>query len=207
MLASALLGEAGVDVYSLYDSFADVVFSRSVNDTFLKAPEPASEAAPKSEPSQIVDKCFFVEKLAGDIDALMNEFRRIVGFFNRFPDVPKEKWPLLRKALECLDPVEATRDVSIYRLFIRIALLKAYLGSELVGDSEFGTRSWACRLDLGHLRDNLAWITETLTLGIEDFGQTFPKRQTSLVEVQALTTALTQKFQELDQVVCQARLR
>lgn len=177
LLASAYLGEAGVDVYRIHDSFKDVLFSKSLGDSFWKA-KPRSEAVP--EPHEEADPKAPFEKLLDRMDVALARLQKVVNFLNRFPDVEKRNWGLLDRALENLDAITQTRDVSLYKVFIRVIYLKAYFDHEVVNDSELGSKKWACSLDLEKLRESLIWVTQNLVAASEDFHRVFPDKTSSL---------------------------
>ncbi|HAR42877.1 MAG TPA: hypothetical protein DCS07_09660, partial [Bdellovibrionales bacterium] len=121
-----------------------------------------------------------LELLIDRLDLNLARVQNVTNLLSRFPDVAKEKWSLLDKALENLDSVTQSRDVHLYKVFIRVVYLKAFLGQEVVSDSDFGRKRWACKLDLEKLRENFVWITQNLVAASEDFRSVFPSKATSL---------------------------
>ncbi len=211
LLASAYVGEAGVDVYRIHDTFYDVLFSRPLQKSFftgastaapvadVSAPAPGPSASPSPVPGPAP-----VQQLIRLTDIFMAETQSIVGFLNRFPDVEKAKWPLLDRALEQLDtivpespdPASAKRhkDVMLYRVFIRVVYLKAYLAQELIGDRDFGNKRWACNVDLEALRESAEWVSHQLVLAADDFRAVFPDKGSSLDTLNAAASALDQEL-------------
>ncbi|MGK5082006.1 hypothetical protein WDW37_01780 [Bdellovibrionota bacterium FG-1] len=190
LLASAYLGKTGVDVYRIYDSFKDVLFDQSLSDKFWKALLDRSIAPPNGHSP--------IELLIDQVDRFLNLVREVVSFLNRFPKVEKEKWALIDQALEHLDAIEATRDISLYRVFIRIIYLKAFINLEIIGNPDFGNRQWACGLDLNHFRDGLAWIARNLSLATEDFRRVYPDQYSSLAIFSGTVTELYEGLNGLE---------
>lgn len=208
LLASAYLGEAGVDVYKIHDTFKDVLFNKSLEDSFLgesnhdaPAADPILEVPnvngpDNSENPRINDKAL-IEGILFRLDHTLTQLRQGITFLNRFPDVDKIKWGLLDKALEELSWVEPTRDICLYRIFIRVIYLRAYLGQEIIINSEFGTRNWACRLDIEKLRESLIWITRNLVHASEDYRKVYPDKSHSWVRFQGTIMAFLEALEQV----------
>lgn len=204
LLASAYLGQAGVNVYALYDSFQDVLFSQSLEKTLLKGKKPKSElteetpvesADPEPTPSPSVSVGPApVQSAVVRMDRLLNSLRRAFSFLNRFPDVKKRDWSLIERAIDLLDTIPPEKDVRLYRVFARTVYIKAYLSRHIVRDREIGTSAWACDLELPALSEGIDWISGHLAFSIEDLTQVFPGRTSSLVPVQSWLTVAREQL-------------
>ena len=192
LLASAYMGSAGVDIYSLHDAFKDILFADPLENSFLGGgarpaldqPE-ALPPPPAPTPTQGPAQALFAQ-----LDDLLNRSRKVALFLNRFPHVDEVKWPYLIRALEVLDPLQDSgKDVKLYRVFIRVVLLKAYIEVRILRDSQLGTRPWVCRQDLSGLEEGLTWITGHLVKASSDFNQVFPDRASSLNRIHSYLAA------------------
>ena len=184
LLASAYLGEAGVDVYKIHDAFKDVLFDKSLGDSFWHGPSGSKDPStglPSFEGVDTSPDKTPVELVLTRLDFLLMKLRQDVTFLNRFPDVEKIKWSLLDKALEHLDSVESEKDVCLYRVFVRIIYLRAYLSQEIIADPDFGSKKWACNLDVEKLRESLVWIARNLVGASDDFRQVYPGKASSFL--------------------------
>jgi hypothetical protein len=103
LLASAYMGLAGIDIYTIWDNFHDLRFNRSLGDMFLKGGD--DPKAPKIPPAPGLSQGESppVKSLVERIDRFMAEMRNIVSFLNRFPAVPRDNWVLLTQAISNLD--------------------------------------------------------------------------------------------------------
>jgi len=185
LLASAYLGEAGVDVYKIHDAFRDILFEKSLGDSFWhgsnkNASKDPSIGLPSLEGPDTSNDKTPIELVLTRLDYFLMKLKQVVTFLNRFPEVEKIKWGLLDKALENLDRVESTQDVCLYRVFIRVIYLRAYLSQELITDPDFGSKKWACRLDIEKLRESLLWIMGNLAGVSKDFRKVYPEKAHSL---------------------------
>ncbi len=202
LLASAYLGEAGINVYGLHSSFQDILFSRPMAESFQKEEQgaqqrligksevPTQDASPKRSP---------LELLIDDLDRFLNILRERVEFLTRFPDIPPAKWPLLDESLFLLDPAGVGKDISLYRIFVRLIYLKAFISHRVIQDQSLGTRVWLCRLDFYRFKEDLHWLLKNLTLAIEDFGRAYPQRATGLGEIESWVRVILEKLEQQDQ--------
>lgn len=181
LLASAYMGQAGVDIYSIWDGFHDVLFNKPLGDVVLKsqsggnglmAPAPADDTPP-TPGAALVHK----------LDRFLTELRNVVSFLNRFPSVPREKWILLTQSLRNLDEIDGRKDVRLYRIFIRVIHLRAYLDVEFLKDPNLGTRTWACSFEVEPFRDKLAWLAEQMKHILDDYRVLYPEKSISLAEL------------------------
>jgi hypothetical protein len=191
LLSSAYVGEAGVDVFKIYDTFKDVIFDKPLSKRFW--PSQASESTSDSSASKNKTK---IELFVSQLDSFLLTLSRVVSFLGRFPDVEKAKWVLLDRALENLELVDSTKDICLYRVFIRIIYLRAYLSQELMKNANLGSRSWACNLELEHMREALAWIMKNLINASEDFQKVDFGGSHSLAEFQGAIQAILDALEE-----------
>ncbi len=191
LLASAYLGEAGVNVYTVFDSFKDVLFKKTLADTFWNAkPDPAEDAVRKVElppPPKSVDSNEDKEptdtlalEIVYKLDELLETLRKTGSLLARFPDIKKKNWVLLRIGLEHLDQIPTARDVALYKVFIRVIELRAFLKSEVLLDEGFKTRDWACQLEILKFREDLLWITDQLVKTAQDYKVAQPDHAVNL---------------------------
>ncbi len=201
MLASAYLGAAGVDLYALYDTFQDVLFARPLEESLL-SPTPAEEAAPPppaGTDDDLSPKDAPLRELIGRLDRSLSLLRRILVFLSRFPQIPHEKWGLLHRALDELHQVGApSKDLLLYRVFIRVVILKTFLEEGLIGDPSVGTRAWACGIRLSRLEEDLGWMAREMDLALSDFQSVYPRRASSLQKVHAAVSALEANLEARD---------
>lgn len=201
LLSSAYLGKAGIDVYSLHDSFHDVIFAKSLDESFWgnggkKATTGLgddSEQLEKAHEFQTVDSTPTSE-LIDRLDNGLVQLRKAVVFLNRFPDVPESNWPLLDQALDQLDELPPEKDVALYRAFIRVVYVRAFLSIRLIKGSDVGTKSWACQIHVSELNDGLAWVSQQTSLATDDVVRVFPKEATSLARIQSTLSILSEEL-------------
>jgi hypothetical protein len=209
LLASAYMGQAGVDIYKLHDTFKDVLFNQPLSERFwgksagadpLNDPSSASfdekmtvsELGPDGQPLPII-------QMINTADRILIKSKKAIEFLSRFPDVPKEKWPLLDSGLQLLDGAGDERDLCLYRVFFRVIYLKAYFSHEFLRDPDMPRKKWLCSIDLGNLRESVDWILKHLTAASEDFQRAFPKRAATLNSIQAMSHAIRDELTQLEQ--------
>lgn len=190
LLASSYMGVAGIDVFSLHDAFNDVLFSKSLSQVFFSGSKPSGTGDPLTG-SNLPDARHGrddtpVEKLFESVDEFLNNVRRVTVIFERFPHVPEHKWPLMEQSLMNLDQLPPDKGVRVYRMFIRLIYLKEVLVTRVIRDPSFGTREWACSLELEGLDQSLRWISDTLAQVSDDFVHVYPGKASPFVRVQAL---------------------
>lgn len=211
MLASAYMGRAGIDVLSMHDAFKDVLFSRSLSDVFFKGGSRTKSAATpgstQSDPltgapplvgSHSVVEPTPAEKMFERVDEFLNNVRRLLVILNRFPRVNAQKWPLLDHALYNLDQTPLQREIRLYRMFIRMIYLKEVLVTRVLRDASFGTRQWACSLELEQLHESLTWISTSIAAISEDFIELYPGDGSPFTRVEALFTVFSEELGELE---------
>lgn len=201
MLASAYMGKAGIDVLSLHDAFQDVLFSHSLSDVFLSGDKGAAKdpvkgadlpAAQQSKDDTPVERVF------QNVDEFLNNVRRVMLIFNRFPHVDESKWPLLDQALWNLDQIKPAKQVRVYRLFIRMVYFKEFLVVKVIKDPSFGTRSWACQIETEALKEHLLWMMTTLARASEDFIYIYPKEGSPFIRASAIFKTFEDELERLD---------
>lgn len=196
LLASAYLGKAGLDVFAIYQHFKDFLFARPLKDSFLDSPSFAPSAlfqGPVSAPAPAPLK----DALA-TADRNFVRLKQAVSFLHRFPHVPRDLWPLLERALEILDAIEGQRDLKLYRVFVRVVYLKAYLDEEVIKDPDFGTREWACAIEFRQLMGNVDWSLQHLTKALDDYEQAVPRKAGRLQNIYALVKGVFEELNETD---------
>jgi hypothetical protein len=193
ILASAYMGKAGIDVLALHDAFHDVLFSKSLSQVFATHGDSAAAGATKPTPTpkpkdehpsedtlhdrrQPLDDTP-AEKMIRNLDDSLDSLRRVMVIFDRFPHVSENKWPYLDQALFQLSQIEPAKEVRVYRLFIRMIYFKEYLVRKIIRDTTFGTRAWACRLELEEFNEGLNWIMALLAGASEDFKALYPREE------------------------------
>jgi hypothetical protein len=213
LLASAYMGEAGVDIYKLYDSFKDIIFNKPLGERFWGNGGSSSSddilgndsdvegkrnvvAQNGSDPSSQEEPP--IEILIDHADKILLKTKKVIEFLNRFPDVPKEKWPLLDSGLALLDSASNARDISLYRIFFRLVYMKAYLGQEFLRDPDMGRKKWLCSIDLGNLRESLDWVLKQLSAASDDVRRAYPSQASNLNSVQAIMDAFREELDGLD---------
>lgn len=169
LAASAYMGEAGVDIYRSYDAFKDILFNVPLADRLGKGPSsPMSDPDIKGAP---------LEKFVDYADLFLGKTKHIVSFLSRFPSVEKKSWPLLDRALEHMEVDSPTTDERLYRTFVRIVYLKAYLDQEVLNDEDFGSAKWVCKTNFLSLEDSLSWALGHLFQVTVDFKEVFPDKK------------------------------
>ena len=189
LLASAYLGSAGMDVFHAYDNFKDVIFSQAFSEN-LWTPRMESKSREK-EPE---DHTPLEEWLLRLNDAL-GGLRQIVAFLARFPEIEKAKWPLLDQALDNLSTETSSKDVRLYRSFLRVLYLKAYLSAELLKDPSFGSRRWLCALNLLRFKESLLWVGHHLVAVSGDLFEIYPKESHSLATVHPYVASVVDELE------------
>ncbi len=210
LVASAYMGEAGVDIYKLYDSFKDVLFQEPLKDRFWGGGT-NSDASLLGNDSDVENRKTVIHKdqkvqpatpaqnLIDLSDRVFAKAQKIAEFLNRFPDVPRDKWPLLDSGIQSLNSAGNDRDISLYRIFFRLIYVKAFLGDEVLHDPNLGSKQWACSLDLSNLRENLNWILEQFSAASDDIRRAYPAQASNLNSAQAIVSAIQEDLDQLDQ--------
>ncbi len=187
MLASAYLGQTGVDVYKIYERFRDLLFAKPLSDAFN--PDDHSDGD-DAEASDIPQAQTPGEEVVESLDLFIAKFQSGSAFLRRFPRVKKEDWVLLDRALAVLDdaalfPQETTvspndsripRDLRLYRVFIRVVYLKAFLGETFLQQRDLGSRRWVCQVKAQRASDGLSWTMGHLAQAAQDFATVFPDK-------------------------------
>lgn len=179
LLASAYIGQAGIDVFSVHDRFQDILFSKSLSDNFWTSNDTGGFDKTKVENFQDPankTKITKMEQFIEGIDEFFNNLRRTLQLLNRFPKIPVIKWPMIERSFELLDTLDAGKDVSLYRLFVRVAYLRQVLTSQVIQNDKFGTREWACQIELDNFYENLLWSVQQLEKIGDDFVIVFPDK-------------------------------
>ena len=198
LLASAYMGMAGIDIFSIFDAFQSFLFSKSLGDMFLgkgggdansaspgaggpTAVPPVSKDSDPDAPEVLQSSVFGFS--AGDaklneadaqlmsVDATLASLERFGLYLARFPHVPERQWPLLASALDQLDRTAPNADLQMYKAFIRLIQLKSYLREKVIRDSGFGTRKWACNVELSEFAEPLGYFAGVLTAVSDDLDQ------------------------------------
>lgn len=193
LLASAYAGRAGVDIYQLHRSFQDILFSKPLSAQLGFGSEMPTQEAPAISAVELEQpdaQQELLESAVADLDGFFGHLRNGLSYLNRFPKIDREKWPLLDESLGLLHSVEESKDVLLYRAFIRLFYLKAYVGAELLATPNFGKRQWACNIDFGSFADQLRWIARTLLYVSDDLNRVFPERASTFNNLHASVAAL-----------------
>ncbi len=212
VLGSAYVGEAGLDVLTLYNSFQDILFSKSLsdrlwhNDSSGQASEPSPgngqfEPEPKPTPSVRPSESpeTATEEALDKVDTFLNDVRKTLELLDRMPSIPRSKWPYLDRAFEVMDPIGPDKDASIYRLFVRIIYVKSYLSTNILRDRDLLTRDAICQLDFEELRNGLLWISSMLDDAGNDFEYTFPGKAAPFIQFHANLIMLSNYLSTSDQ--------
>lgn len=173
LLSSAYLGAAGLDVFATYNTFRDLLFEKSLGEVFFKKPKLPQEANPEYPKTEAV-----LEKFIYSLDFFLTQLRNVVHFLDRFPHVKSHHWPLLDEALVHLAEVKQSREISLYRLFLRVVYLKSYLDVEWVRNQEVGSAQWFCELKAIDLKEKFLWILDHSNAGLTDLNRVYPNRGT-----------------------------
>lgn len=175
VLASAYMGQAGIDVFKMYDAYKDVFFAHSVADEFTKPAGKIAELAKKtSEPEKDPAP---VEKFIAQMDSSILQFQEFMRYISRMPKVEQEKWPLIDRALTILDSIdEPTKDIKLYRVFARVIYVRSYLGIKIVGNPDFGTEKWLRCLDFEEAIREFQWLIVKIDEAGVDFHNVYPDR-------------------------------
>ena len=191
VLASAYVGEAGVDVFKIYDNFKDIIFDKPMSERFWSDTKNTPSRDPPASKENTKLELFILQ-----LDSFLLSLSQVTTFLSRFPDVEKIKWGLLDRALESLDFADSTQDVCIYRVFIRVIYLRAYLSQELIANPLFGSRYWACNLEIEHIRESLAWVLKNLVSATEAFQEADFDRAHSLAEFQGTVSGIVEALEQ-----------
>lgn len=203
VLASAYLGQSGIDVFKVHEKFSDILFASSLDESLWGRPDYQAKKnaeifkgyeAPPDAP--YLDEAAPVEKFILLTEQYLENVRKTAQLFNRFPEVKEDKWPMLDRALDLLDQVKipepgaeqigpnkikAAKDIALYRVFIRIVYLKSFILFRLMRDESFGSHQWVCALNLDKFKEDLIWMISHLVKAGEDFVRVYPGRAAMLV--------------------------
>ncbi len=162
LLASAYMGLAGVDVYSIFDAFQDLIFKRSLKDQVVGG----NESAPKVE----IARGKIPEPKAGEtpaekalrsLDKITHHLQVSLVYLDRFQKVPESQWPLIETALALLESIAAPAvDVHTYKVFIRLVYAKSYLVAKVMKDDLAWSRQWACSFDPQAFDEDLGFFAQ-----------------------------------------------
>lgn len=206
LLASAFMGKAGIDVLSLHDAFSDVLFSRSLKDVFFtggRKAEKHEEGGNTLTGSGLPDvkrsvKPTPIERGIQKLDEFLNNLRRVMVVFDRFPRIAESKWPLVDQALWHLDQLPNEREVRVYRMFVRLIYLKEVLITRVVRDQSLGSQQWICNLELENFREHLAWGADGLARVSDDFTRVYPKQASPFDRFQSLFAVASEELDRLE---------
>ncbi len=205
LLASAYMGVAGIDIYKLHDTFKDVIFNQPLSDRFWgksKSGEGPLDTGDvdkiKVSSKTMEDETPAIEDLIDNVDRILLKTKKVIEFLNRFPDVPRDKWPLLDSGLELLDQSGNDRDLCLYRVFFRVIYVKAYIGQEFLRNPDIPRKKWLCNIDLNNLRASVDWILKHLTSASEDFRRVFPRQSASINAFEAMSQTVQEELTALD---------
>ncbi len=187
LAASAYMGEAGVDIYRSYDSFKEILFNMPLADRLGKGP-----SVPTADPDITGAP---LEKLINYADLILGKTKHIVSFLSRFPSVEKKSWPMLDRALEHMDLDNPTSDERLYRTFVRIVYLKAFLDQEVLNDEDFGNIKWMCKTNFLSLEDSMVWALGHLYHVTEDFKAVFPNQKGEILALHDVLKATLHALQ------------
>jgi hypothetical protein len=199
LLATAYMGEAGLDIYALHDTFHDILFSRPLADAFLgkENETPLPELSQRGPIGLSEEEKTALQKVLERIYNVMNQVRDTVEFLKGLPDVNDKKFPMFDKALDLLDPINTGNDILLYRVFIRIVYIKNFLDYKILRDQGFGTRKWACNLEISRVRDQTVWFARHVLRAIEDFQRVYPDKLTGLTQVKDRTQKTVDVLDEI----------
>jgi hypothetical protein len=88
--------------------------------------------------------------------------------------------------------------VTLYRLFIRMIHLRAYLSEEVISNPRFGTRDWACSIDTAEFKENVLWIAGELKLALEEYRFVFPDKSTGLSGFAGVVNGLVEGLEQTE---------
>lgn len=157
LLGTAYVGLAGIDIYSIQDAFQDVLFRRSLKEQVF-SPSKNEGSSQNNSPSNLKGG----EKMMRNLDSAIVSIQKLLVYVDRFPQVPKEKWPFLERALTELQGLNKSSDVPVYRMLVRMIYLKSYLVENVVRDENFGTRKWACTFDVNDLDEGMTFVGQQI---------------------------------------------
>ncbi len=195
MLASAYLGQTGVDVYKIYERFRDLLFNKPLKDAFSPDDHSDDDGADASDIPRAETPG---EEAVESLDLFIAKFQSGSSFLRRFPKVLKSDWVLLDRALSILDDASlfpedvqisptdprVPRDLRLYRVFIRIVYLKAFLGETFLQERDLGSRRWVCQVKAQSASDGLDWTVGHLAQAAQDFRTVFPDKGFNLAVLQ-----------------------
>lgn len=194
LLASNYMGAAGINVFSLYDEFKDILFTGDLGkvvknaekflDITAKSPRTLGEDGEMTPAEVVIDY----------IDHFLGIIRKVVSVLNRLPAIPKEQWPLVDRSLYHLDLIERDKDVALYRLFVRIIYVRDFIVERMIANPEVGTIGWVCRMEVDSFVDDLRWISDHLRKASFDMNFTFPEDSHALIEFQRVIASGVRAF-------------
>lgn len=175
VLATAYIGHAGINIYSLHKTFEEVLFSKPLSDSL---------------DGGSFDEYFSVRVHGGELEAPLEKLitelyrlalyqRQVITFLRRLPEVPREQWPLVENGLQHLELIKGGRDVAAYRLFVRIIYIKDYLQQRIIRDLDFGKKIWACKLDIFKIQREYKWVLKQSHKIHNDALAAYPGRNTA----------------------------
>ncbi len=204
VLASAYLGEAGLDVFAIHDHFKDILFGKALSDQFLGDAIPATPGAapaPEADPTRLpgqLETPTNSAMLIARLEVTFGKIREITSFLNRFPEIKRLHWPLMDEALRLLEASGDAKDLRIYRVFIRVVYLKTLLSERVLTDPRFGTRDWLCEADTRALLKDLRWVSMMIQKSVIDLDGALRNKNALFPALQARVLGVTQAIQEMD---------
>lgn len=188
LLASAYVGDAGLDVYTLHDAFDDVLFKDPFKDLLRKGPGDLPSAWKAAPVGQTIGDTFLW------IDHYLAIIRETAKFLARLPDLAESKWPNVDRALELLDSVER-RDLVHYRIMVRVVYLKSFVREKILKFRPVTTQEWLCTLETNDVRDSLRWMLGHLIKASEDLSIVRPSSASGLASLYGKMTAVDEALQ------------
>lgn len=197
LLASACFGLANINIYTVYDGFKDLFFQDPLAASFwddLKSPQKRDELG-LQDSAKNLGADTKLQKWLDQLDTILRTIRQLMSYLNRFPSVSEQNWSLLQKGLKLLEEItqdqelenkpisqrdDGLNSIRLYRMFIRVIHMKSYLLLKLIADESFGTRTWACHLNIFQFHEGLEWLLGQLQWISKDFATVYPLKKNPL---------------------------
>ncbi|MEK7691405.1 MAG: hypothetical protein AAB425_10345, partial [Bdellovibrionota bacterium] len=175
--ATAYVGAAGVNIYTFFDSFQDVLFSKSLSDQVF-SPREGGGLDGALGTGFVAGTDAPLEKVLFELDNYLNLVRRAAVFLKRLPEVSEERLPLLRQGLYLLDEIDGDdpteiKEIALYRLLTRLVYLRTHI-MQLITNEEVGKQAWFCQQGLLKFKRKLEDFAEQVMRVADDAELSFP---------------------------------
>lgn len=221
LLASAYMGAIGIDIFSIFDSFQEFIFKKSLKDQFFAKKSEDSDSQNDEDSETILSASSHfelnevlkrtktedekVKKFIRELDKSLVIVQKFSLYFNRFPQVASQNWPLIESALYQLSLVKPSSDLFVYQLFIRLLYLKSYINVQFLKNPQFSTKKGLCTFSLNQLSDPLHFSVDLMHLISSDLNQavsmgaTRLRKTSSAMNMILRSTEWVEIFQVIDQ--------